>query len=99
MLNVKSARPNLETMHPCAYSAPDTWTEDAGCAAYYAVQSGDICNTILETYGTAFGTTLDTFYTINPSVDSECSNLKPGWAYCVGLMKPANAWVLSSSHQ
>jgi len=70
-------------------SAPDTYTEDAGCSAYYAVQEGDICNSILKAHSD-LNTSLDLFYIMNPSIDAECTNLVPGLAYCVGLATPAN---------
>ncbi|KAF8537777.1 hypothetical protein BDD12DRAFT_780083 [Trichophaea hybrida] len=46
----------------------------------YKVKSGDTCNAIAS----ANGITLANFMSMNPSVDSKCSNLLAGLNYCVG---------------
>ena len=50
-----------------------------GCAKTQVVQSGDTCSKL----ATQNGITLSTFYSLNPSVDSQCTNLQIGQAYCV----------------
>ncbi|TLD08606.1 uncharacterized protein PgNI_07373 [Pyricularia grisea] len=63
---------------------------------------GDTCESIIEEEGitlvtitdggtcaaasVAFGITLDDFYFLNPQVDSSCSNLWLGYAYCVAAV-------------
>jgi len=54
-------------------------TITAGCTEYYTVQSGDSCGIIEGDYNI----TLDQFIAMNPEVNSECSNIDAGEAYCV----------------
>ncbi|THG96439.1 hypothetical protein EW026_g5394 [Hermanssonia centrifuga] len=49
------------------------------CGEWYTVQSGETCPEILQ----RFGITNDTFYYLNPVVNSDCSNLYSGFDYCV----------------
>ncbi|KAF7533180.1 hypothetical protein G7054_g7329 [Neopestalotiopsis clavispora] len=60
--------------------APNTITNfvDIG-AKYYTVSAGDTCASILI----AVGLPLADFYFLNPIIDSTCSNLWLGTAYCV----------------
>ncbi|OOF93376.1 carbohydrate-binding module family 50 protein, partial [Aspergillus carbonarius ITEM 5010] len=56
--------------------AYDTTTD---CGRYYVVQAGDDCSLIA--LNNTISITL--FEEINPSVNSECTNLVPGLSYCV----------------
>lgn len=51
----------------------------AKCGEYYKVQSGDICQLV------ALNNTISIalFEAINPSINSDCTNLVPGLYYCV----------------
>lgn len=49
------------------------------CKQYYTIVSGDNCNAI----ETKFGITDSQFHTWNPEVNSACSNILLGEAYCV----------------
>ncbi|KAI4761457.1 hypothetical protein E4T52_06394 [Aureobasidium sp. EXF-3400] len=49
------------------------------CGKYYTVQSGDDCSLIALNKTISIGL----FESINPSVNSDCTNLTPGLAYCV----------------
>ncbi|KAG9563621.1 hypothetical protein KCU71_g6667, partial [Aureobasidium melanogenum] len=49
------------------------------CSKYYTVQSGDDCGLIALNKTISIGL----FESINPSVNSDCTNLTPGLAYCV----------------
>lgn len=51
----------------------------SGCAAYYLVQAGDVCYTVAQSAGIS----LDEFMSLNPVLDSSCSNLQLGLHYCV----------------
>lgn len=70
-------------------SAPGSWEEDAGCAGYYAAKEGDKCKAILSAHS-EYGTSLDTFLLINPSLGEDCGNIVTGHAYCLGIATPAN---------
>ncbi|PPQ88423.1 hypothetical protein CVT25_011225 [Psilocybe cyanescens] len=54
-------------------------TITTGCSVYYTVQSGDFCGKIDD----QFGITLTQLLTWNPEIDSECTNIQIGLAYCV----------------
>ncbi|KAF9559712.1 hypothetical protein CPC08DRAFT_637416, partial [Agrocybe pediades] len=54
-------------------------TITAGCTQYYTVVSGDSCGVI----DSRFGITLAQFIAMNPEVNSGCTNIIPGSAYCV----------------
>jgi hypothetical protein len=51
----------------------------AGCTQYYTVVSGDSCFTV----ETQFSLTFAQFVAMNPEIDSQCTNLDLGEAYCV----------------
>ncbi|KAJ7467052.1 hypothetical protein FB451DRAFT_1040631, partial [Mycena latifolia] len=59
--------------------APGTIT--AGCTKYYTVASGDGCASIEN----KFNLTLAQFVTMNPELNSGCTNLALAEAYCVAL--------------
>lgn len=62
---------------PPANVAPGTITE--GCTKYYTVVSGDGCASIES----KFNLTLSQFITMNPELNSGCTNLALAEAYCV----------------
>ncbi|KAJ5987635.1 hypothetical protein N7451_012000 [Penicillium sp. IBT 35674x] len=49
------------------------------CYKWYEVESGDGCDTIDSTYDL----TLAEFIALNTYIDTDCSNLWPGYSYCV----------------
>ncbi|OTA73850.1 carbohydrate-binding module family 50 protein, partial [Hypoxylon sp. CO27-5] len=51
------------------------------CRSCYTVVSGDTCLSITQPRGVS----LADFYAWNPSVNSGCTNLQPGYNYCVGV--------------
>ncbi|KAI1657569.1 carbohydrate-binding module family 50 protein [Daldinia decipiens] len=53
------------------------------CKTTYSVVSGDTCLGIISKFNNAF--TLDQFYSMNPQVAKDCSNLYPGELVCVAL--------------
>ncbi|KAJ7174357.1 hypothetical protein C8R46DRAFT_1189193 [Mycena filopes] len=53
----------------------------AHCGQWYVAVPGDTCPQILQ----VFQMTNDTFYELNPLVNSDCSNLIAGFSYCVEL--------------
>uniref|UniRef100_A0A8H7XNW2 LysM domain-containing protein n=1 Tax=Psilocybe cubensis TaxID=181762 RepID=A0A8H7XNW2_PSICU len=57
--------------------APGTITD--GCTTYYTVKSGDSCTVVEDN----FNITLAQFTTWNPEIDSQCTNIEVGLAYCV----------------
>ena len=59
--------------------APGTITD--GCTAYYTIVSDDTCS-VMET---KFNITLTDITTWNPEINSQCSNLQLGLAYCVAF--------------
>ncbi|KAJ7140505.1 hypothetical protein C8R43DRAFT_588687 [Mycena crocata] len=62
---------------PPANVAPGTIT--AGCSKYYTVVSGDGCASLES----RFNLTLSQFITMNPEINSGCTNLALAEAYCV----------------
>lgn len=54
-------------------------TVTTGCKQYYTVVSGDSCGAI----ETKFGITDSLFHSMNPEIDSGCTNIFAGEAYCV----------------
>ncbi|KAI1774393.1 hypothetical protein F4818DRAFT_452388 [Hypoxylon cercidicola] len=52
---------------------------DKPCGRWYTVVSGDTCGVI----SVANGLGLDDFYFLNPALDTQCTNLLLGVAYCV----------------
>ncbi|KAI0203376.1 hypothetical protein F4808DRAFT_458140 [Astrocystis sublimbata] len=59
--------------------APTVTGTTGKCYKWYVVKSGDGCWNIDQ----AYGITLDYFRTLNTYVDEACSNIWPGYAYCV----------------
>ncbi|KAI1651463.1 carbohydrate-binding module family 50 protein [Daldinia loculata] len=55
----------------------------ANCNTTYSVVSGDTCNGIISKFNNTF--TLDQFYSMNPQVAKDCSNLYPGELVCTAL--------------
>ncbi|KAI0714387.1 hypothetical protein C8T65DRAFT_644159 [Cerioporus squamosus] len=51
------------------------------CGMWYEAVPGDTCPQILQ----IFQITNDTFYELNPNVNSDCTNLLAGFEYCVGV--------------
>ncbi|KAI9368524.1 hypothetical protein BJX61DRAFT_213163 [Aspergillus egyptiacus] len=49
------------------------------CYEYYVVRSGDTCMRIASLYGVS----LEDLRLWNPSLKEDCSNLRPGQAYCI----------------
>jgi hypothetical protein len=72
-------------------SAPDTFTVEDGCTRYQTVEEGDICLALVALNTAKTDITLEDFYTANPDVDGECSNLAIGVSYCVGVKAAAVA--------
>ncbi|EAW07285.1 LysM domain protein [Aspergillus clavatus NRRL 1] len=59
------------------------------CDAFYKVQNGDSCWSIVNSYGNF---TLEEFYSWNPSIGRSCERLYPDYFVCVGTAdepKPA----------
>ncbi|OKL64629.1 hypothetical protein UA08_00943 [Talaromyces atroroseus] len=52
------------------------------CNAYYLVQKGDYCDTVISKFGNY---TLSDFYNWNPAVKSDCSQLLDGYYVCIGV--------------
>ena len=59
--------------------APGALNVAGGCTEFYTVPEGSYCYKVAD----EFGLELEEFYTLNPSVDSLCSNLWAESAYCV----------------
>jgi LysM repeat protein len=59
------------------------------CYQWYVVKSGDTCFAV----DTSFSITFAQFLTWNQGVNSDCSNLEIGIAYCVNSPIPANSKV------
>ena len=59
--------------------APGALNVAGGCTEFYTVPEGSYCYLVAD----EFGLELEEFYTLNPSVDSLCSNLWAESAYCV----------------
>ncbi|GKZ65102.1 hypothetical protein AnigIFM50267_007266 [Aspergillus niger] len=57
------------------------------CSTYYEAKSGDSCWSIVNDKYTYLTTSL--FEEWNPAVGSDCSNLQPGYYYCVATQKQA----------
>ncbi|KAI0364298.1 hypothetical protein BV20DRAFT_1125711 [Pilatotrama ljubarskyi] len=57
------------------------------CGMWYEAAPGDTCPQILQ----IFQITNDTFYTLNPNVNSDCSNLLAGFEYCVAVFGNATS--------
>lgn len=65
------------TSGPPSNVAPGTIT--SGCTSYYTVVSGDSCSAIES----KFSITLTQFTTWNPEINTQCTNIQLGLAYCV----------------
>ncbi|PCH00308.1 Peptidoglycan-binding Lysin subgroup [Penicillium occitanis (nom. inval.)] len=52
------------------------------CNAYYRVQRGDYCATVVDKF---YALTLNEFYAWNPAVKPDCSELLDGYYVCVGI--------------
>lgn len=65
----------------------------ANCGKYTKAASGDFCNTIVL----AAGITLDSFYTMNPSLDANCTNLLSGYDYCVALVNGSSVTTTATA--
>ncbi|KAI0350482.1 hypothetical protein OH77DRAFT_1069072 [Trametes cingulata] len=57
------------------------------CGMWYEAVPGDTCPQILQ----IFQITNDTFYALNPNVNSDCSNLLAGFEYCVAVFGNATS--------
>ncbi|KAI2819742.1 hypothetical protein CBS147343_2997 [Aspergillus niger] len=57
------------------------------CSTYYEAKSGDSCWSIVNDKYTYLTTSLSEEW--NPAVGSDCSNLQPGYYYCVATQKQA----------
>ncbi|OBT63306.1 hypothetical protein VE03_07916 [Pseudogymnoascus sp. 23342-1-I1] len=57
----------------------------SGCERFYWVESGDGCYNIAA----AAGISLDSFYTYNPAVNTDCSGLQASVYVCISLSGPA----------
>ncbi|PIL32555.1 hypothetical protein GSI_05258 [Ganoderma sinense ZZ0214-1] len=62
-------------------------TITTGCTDYYTIQSGDTCTTI----DTNFSIALTDFLAWNPEVNSQCTNIVLGLAYCVSGPPPTTS--------
>jgi LysM repeat protein len=63
------------------------------CGKYYTVQTGDDCSLIALNKTISIGL----FESINPSINSDCTNLSPGLAYCVFPTSDWNANTTSGN--
>ncbi|KAF2087338.1 carbohydrate-binding module family 50 protein, partial [Saccharata proteae CBS 121410] len=63
------------------------------CTQWHTVVSGDYCYAIEQTYDITFAQ----FQAWNPTIDSGCSNLQIGYAYCVGAPESSSTLTLTSS--
>ncbi|KZV97962.1 hypothetical protein EXIGLDRAFT_641852, partial [Exidia glandulosa HHB12029] len=61
-------------------SNPPPPPPSGNCTQFYTVQSGDTCSAIAA----QFGISVATFEGLNPNINSQCTNLQIGTAYCVG---------------
>ncbi|OCK76037.1 carbohydrate-binding module family 50 protein [Lepidopterella palustris CBS 459.81] len=65
--------------------AATAFASTLNCGTWYIAQDGDTCARI----SLSDSISLALLYLINPSIDSDCSNLIPGLAYCV---QPTYEW-------
>ncbi|KIW08508.1 uncharacterized protein PV09_01402 [Verruconis gallopava] len=68
--------PTSASSAPPTNLAPGVTTQ---CAEYYTVQAGDECDSVAQKFGTTFAN----LRALNTQLDSTCSNLWKGYAYCV----------------
>ncbi|KAI0140057.1 carbohydrate-binding module family 50 protein [Hypoxylon sp. NC0597] len=66
---------------PTGCAAPTQPGTAANCRTCYTVAPGDTCLSITQPRGVS----LTDFYAWNPSVNAGCTNLQPGYNYCVGV--------------
>ena len=78
------------TVPPPSNIAKDTTTH---CGKYYTPVSGDTCARVANNNTIS----IDLFLAINPSLDSQCTNLFVGLAYCVFPTADWNATASASS--
>lgn len=67
---------------------PGSLSTAEGCTDFYHVASGDWCYKIVDKYSDL---TLETFYELNPELDSECHNLWAGYDVCVSRTQGASS--------
>ncbi|KAH6655548.1 hypothetical protein BKA67DRAFT_657480 [Truncatella angustata] len=65
----------------------------ADCNKWYVAQAGDGCYDIAADNGI----TLDQFYSWNPAVGSNCENLWPDEAYCIGVSSSSSTTTTPTS--
>ena len=67
--------------------SPTPFGTTSQCGRYYEVQSGDYCQQI------SLNNTISVplFQEINPSINTDCTNLEPGFYYCVFPTEDWNA--------
>jgi len=58
------------------------------CGSWYNVESGDYCNLVTMRYGIS----LEDFVFLNPSINSNCTNLLLGISYCVEPVGDINTY-------
>ncbi|KAJ6587482.1 hypothetical protein DFH09DRAFT_1359200 [Mycena vulgaris] len=75
---------------PTAIVAPPGQTPPgttSNCGGWYFVEKGDFCTKVALNNSV----TLGDFVTLNPELNSECTNLWAGYWYCVAAFPPLNA--------
>lgn len=70
---------------------PTPFGTTSHCGAYYKAQSGDYCQQISLNRTI----TVDLFEEINPSINKNCTNLTPGFYYCVYPTADWNVTILN----
>jgi LysM repeat protein len=98
------ASSSISSVHPTTFlssvrsttSSSPAPTSSAGgsCTEYYTAQSGDGCYQI----ATSHGLTLDQFYALNPSINTQCTNLYVGEPVCVAGSSSPPPTSSSSTH-
>ncbi|KAJ7062147.1 hypothetical protein C8F01DRAFT_986832 [Mycena amicta] len=78
--NVPSGTPTSQAALPTP-TMPGT---ASACGRYYDVKTGDVCNTV----SLANAVSLPDFYTLNPQIDTNCTNLWLGYYVCVAPFPP-----------
>ncbi|KAF2856399.1 carbohydrate-binding module family 50 protein [Plenodomus tracheiphilus IPT5] len=58
------------------------------CGSWYNVEAGDYCNSVTMRYGVS----LEDFVFLNPSINSNCTNLLLGISYCVEPVGDINTY-------
>ncbi|KAL4863002.1 hypothetical protein BDV12DRAFT_206856 [Aspergillus spectabilis] len=88
--NQTTTTTQISTYTPAPAPTPSGTTPQ--CYEWYVVRSGDTCDGI----GSIYGITLEDLRVWNPSLKEDCSNLRPGVAYCIhGEIPPAPSvnWI------